>query len=263
MPVNISDIVHFTGLDPDFNPYPQMDKRYGPYKSISAALSALPTSVRCVGLTVGIDTNGSIKEYWFKDGTSNSHLIEKLDDSYNNYRQKGGVKTRDAFYKSLKDIIDSAAHVVVYSNVDNVKVIVTVSKNSPSTIGNSISDDTMPMLETNTLEIRTRDLNSSIIESERLISVNVGNNQSNFVLNNEPFLYNYETKGRVRLQLSPATFEHVIGFYNTKTGELLSNSSSYEFDTPQDGKSYITIKFKTGTEDSSSSTKSPISTQYN
>ena len=98
MAVTISDIVNFTGSDSRFNPYPQMDKRYGPYNSVSAALTALTTSKRCVGLTIGVKSGDSITEYWFKDGVSDSNLVEKADSTYQNYKSNSGDKTKDDFY---------------------------------------------------------------------------------------------------------------------------------------------------------------------
>jgi hypothetical protein len=54
-----------------------VDAKFGPYNSIETAKSDIPLSMRYKGLTVGIITNNSVKEYWFKDGIENANLIEK------------------------------------------------------------------------------------------------------------------------------------------------------------------------------------------
>jgi hypothetical protein len=55
-----------------------IDNKYGPYNSVSAALAALPAFIRARGLTVGVIENNALKEYWFKEGTNNSDLVEKI-----------------------------------------------------------------------------------------------------------------------------------------------------------------------------------------
>ena len=61
-----------------------VDNRYGalsgvgqtiPYTTTAAALSAIPSAYRHLGLTVGVLDGTSVKEYWFKDNTST--LVEK------------------------------------------------------------------------------------------------------------------------------------------------------------------------------------------
>lgn len=137
MAVNISDIVNFTGNDSEFNPYPQMDSRYGPYNSVSTALSALTMSKRCIGLTIGIKNGNSITEYWFKGGILNSNLVEKADDTYQNYKSSGGTNTRDNFYSTLVKIVDSSTYVILHANADNVKAEVTLSDGEAIEIGSS------------------------------------------------------------------------------------------------------------------------------
>ncbi|MBQ1297539.1 MAG: hypothetical protein IIY21_26085, partial [Clostridiales bacterium] len=57
-----------------------LDTKYGPYESVHAAYTALtsPTNYVVVGLTVGIQTNDGIVEYWFQNGTSESDLVLKV-----------------------------------------------------------------------------------------------------------------------------------------------------------------------------------------
>jgi hypothetical protein len=55
-----------------------VDVKYGPYSTVSAALSEIPLTLRHIGLTVGInDTTAGLKEYWFKSGTANADLVLK------------------------------------------------------------------------------------------------------------------------------------------------------------------------------------------
>jgi len=54
-----------------------IDAKYGPYASVAAALADIGATLRYKGLTVGIETNGSVSEYWFKDGTTNANFVEK------------------------------------------------------------------------------------------------------------------------------------------------------------------------------------------
>lgn len=257
MAVTISDIVNFTGSDSRFNLYPQMDKRYGPYNSVSAALTALTTSKRCVGLTIGVKSGDSITEYWFKDGVSDSNLVEKADSTYQNYKSNSGDKTKDDFYSTLTKIVDTSTYVILHANADNVKVEVTLSDGEVVEIGSSSTTSTTGTISTEPpgqlayLQLDTRDLDVSLPEDSRTVNVNISNGGGNtsFVLNGDTIHHSYSGIGgaigsKVTLSLPPSTYEQVIGFYDSKTGELLSNEQEYKFDTPSDGMSYITIKFK-------------------
>lgn len=48
-----------------------------PYSGVSAANAAIFPAFRCVGMTVLIDTLGSLKEYWYLAGTANGNLVPK------------------------------------------------------------------------------------------------------------------------------------------------------------------------------------------
>ena len=255
MAVTISDIVNFTGNDSEFNPYPQMDERYGPYDSVSAALTALTPSKRCVGLTIGVKSGNSITEYWFKDGVSDSNLVEKADSTYQNYKSNSGDKTKDDFYYTLKKIVDTSTYVILHSNVGSVKVEVNLSDGEVVEIGSSSSSSstssTQPPGQLAYLQLDTKDLDMSLPEDSRTVNVKVSNGGGNtsFVLNGDTIHHSYSGLGgtigsKVTLSLPLSTYEQVVGFYDSKTGELLSNEQEYKFDTPSDGMSYITIKFK-------------------
>ena len=54
-----------------------IDAKYGPFASVATANSEVGSTLRYLGLTVGIITAGSIVEYWYKDGILDSDLILK------------------------------------------------------------------------------------------------------------------------------------------------------------------------------------------
>lgn len=58
-----------------------LDTRFGPYDSINDALSEIPAFQRHQGLVVGILVNGSVTDYWFKDGINNYDLVIKGSDA--------------------------------------------------------------------------------------------------------------------------------------------------------------------------------------
>lgn len=251
MAVTISDIVNFTGNDSGFNPYPQMDERYGPYDSVSAALTALTTSKRCVGLTIGIKSDNSITEYWFKDGISDSNLVEKADSTYQNYKSNSGDKTKDDFYSTLTKIVDTSTYVILHANANNVKVEVTLSDGEVVEIGSSSTASIQPPNQLAYLQLDTKGLDVSLPEGSRTVNVSTSNggDSASFVLNGNTIHHSYSGMGgtigsKVTLSLPLPTYEQVVGFYDSNTGELLSNEQEYEFDMPSDGMSYITIKFK-------------------
>lgn len=55
-----------------------IDNKYGPYTTLASALTSIPSFKRVRGLTIGIIDNNLLKEYWFKEGTNNIDLIEKV-----------------------------------------------------------------------------------------------------------------------------------------------------------------------------------------
>lgn len=54
-----------------------VDSRYGPHVDIATALQAVPEQYRYPGLVIGIKDAGALTEYWFKDGVTEAHLVEK------------------------------------------------------------------------------------------------------------------------------------------------------------------------------------------
>lgn len=77
MSILIVDSIKNGALDENFDVKPNIDDNYGPYASTTEANSKIPTDDRAIGLTVGVKTGVTIKEYWYNGGTKDSNLIEK------------------------------------------------------------------------------------------------------------------------------------------------------------------------------------------
>lgn len=54
-----------------------VDAKYGPYPDLATAKSDIGSSLRFLGLTVGIETNGTVEEYWWESGTTDNDLVAK------------------------------------------------------------------------------------------------------------------------------------------------------------------------------------------
>lgn len=51
--------------------------RYGPHDTVAAALDAVPSEFRRLGLTLGVLDGGQVTEYWWRGGTSDQDLVVK------------------------------------------------------------------------------------------------------------------------------------------------------------------------------------------
>ena len=77
MAINLSDNILAKTTAP-------ADAKYGPYSGADinaaklAATTYLDSSFRYKGLTVGLVVGTELYEYWFKNGISDTHLIQKL-----------------------------------------------------------------------------------------------------------------------------------------------------------------------------------------
>ena len=54
-----------------------VDAKFGPYADLETAKTEVGSTLRYKGLTVGILFSGSVAEYWWKDGITDSDLIAK------------------------------------------------------------------------------------------------------------------------------------------------------------------------------------------
>lgn len=79
--ISISEPIINNSVDQQYNPLPNLDANYGPYRTIKEAIAALPREIRTVGLTVGIRKSNVIKEYWFNGGIENENLVIKQAES--------------------------------------------------------------------------------------------------------------------------------------------------------------------------------------
>ena len=55
-----------------------IDAKFGPYATTAAALADIGATLRYKGLTVGIEENGKVVEYWFGNGILNADLVIKI-----------------------------------------------------------------------------------------------------------------------------------------------------------------------------------------
>ena len=101
MAINIGESIKNNAVDSNFKPLPNIDSAYGPYASVAAANSAIATNARSIGLTVGIITGNSIKEYWYSGGTSNTNLVQKGGGS----GEGGGVN-----FEVATDVTDTVVY---------------------------------------------------------------------------------------------------------------------------------------------------------
>lgn len=62
------------------NPYSNIDYNYGPYASKEAACTAIIKPQRLLGLTVAIEGDNGVEEYWFKEGVEDRDLVAKQED---------------------------------------------------------------------------------------------------------------------------------------------------------------------------------------
>jgi hypothetical protein len=80
-----------------------IDNKYGPYNNLASVLTSIPSFKRARGLTVGVIEGGLLKEYWFKEGTNNSDLVEKITSA-----QSGGGGVISKTYAELKTLKDAS-----------------------------------------------------------------------------------------------------------------------------------------------------------
>ena len=89
-----------------------IDRRAGPYQSVSDALAAIPMNGRREGLTVVITGNPQ-QEYWWKDGISDAHLQLKT----------GAPKP------SLKYVLNNVQSIVITHGLQDYPTVVVLDNN--------------------------------------------------------------------------------------------------------------------------------------
>jgi len=73
MAINLNDNLSI------FAPKPA-DNRYGPYSGLEQALLSVPLPFRHLGLTLGVETENGVRNYWFQDGIEDGDLVERAGD---------------------------------------------------------------------------------------------------------------------------------------------------------------------------------------
>ncbi len=83
-----------------------VDYLYGPFESIETACSKVPQSIRSAGRTVGILTSSGVVEYWWKNGVTDSDLVEKSQSD-------GGGNLADNLENFIEVIPTSEGNIVI------------------------------------------------------------------------------------------------------------------------------------------------------
>lgn len=91
------------------------DAWYGPYADLAAARTAIPTTMR-LHRTVGIITAGAIVEYWWKSGSGDADLEEKIADIDNASELDYGLTS----YGTQAEVEDAADNPTLASIPDNL-----------------------------------------------------------------------------------------------------------------------------------------------
>lgn len=79
MPITINDSLQNNSPKPLNNKYGVFASGvFRPYNSIAEANSLIPVAYRHIGLTVLINVGGTPTEYWYRSGTSDGSLVEKV-----------------------------------------------------------------------------------------------------------------------------------------------------------------------------------------
>ena len=102
-----------------------IDILYGPYNSIEEACTSVPKARRSLGRTLGIITEGSLEEYWWKSGIEDSDLEAK------NREELPSLKYTDDFPKDTiikKDLGDNLFIKVNFTSPTYGQCTITVNK---------------------------------------------------------------------------------------------------------------------------------------
>lgn len=146
----VGQLIVNNATDEQFNLYPNLDAKYGPYDDIGQALSALSKPTRAVGLTVGIRKEGNaIEEYWFKGGIENKHLVLKqlsadLSDYYNKKEVDDKFVDVDDKFKEVDNTIENTNKEVsdLRDEVINKTVEAVIAQDTPPTNKDALWIDT-------------------------------------------------------------------------------------------------------------------------
>lgn len=146
----VGQLIVNNATDEQFNSYPNLDAKYGPYDDIGQALSTLSKPTRAVGLTVGIRKEGNvIEEYWFKGGIENKHLVLKqlsadLSDYYNKKEVDDKFVDVDDKFKEVDNTIEDTNKEIsdLRDEVINKTVEAVIAQDTPPTNKDALWIDT-------------------------------------------------------------------------------------------------------------------------
>ena len=95
-----------------------VDYLYGPYTSLSLALSSIAPALRSVGKTVGVIENNIVVEYTFKGGITDADLIKKVPDTLTKADVTTIVDSAISEISSKPSVIDSDEQLVGSYNIN-------------------------------------------------------------------------------------------------------------------------------------------------
>ena len=90
------------GIQP-INALSNIDVRYGPWASLADARTNT-AGTRVTGLTVGVNENGGVVEYWFKEGIGDNDLVEKTSSGGGMLNWSGSTANAVGTYISVSGI---------------------------------------------------------------------------------------------------------------------------------------------------------------
>ena len=100
------------------NAYSDLDERYGTYPNVEVANNSIAQSVRKPGLTVGIEQDQKVTEYWYYGGVEDIHLIPKIAPG------QGANSTEDVL--TTLDVGASEAYTIIPEGIsftDYIKLV--------------------------------------------------------------------------------------------------------------------------------------------
>lgn len=145
-----------------------IEPRHGPFSSVATAISKIPYTRRHLGLTVFINTEDGIVEYWFKRGITNDHFIPKTNDSSISYK--------------VIEISSSIVDLSVYPDVNIFYIIVSSDITISSIIPPNKQEFTLVFSSINANSVIIKD-RTNFTPSGSAVTINTGEIDSEFIAN--------------------------------------------------------------------------------
>lgn len=94
--ITIGNRIQNNTLDPNTNkPYPNIDKNYGPYKSIEEAYACIPEQLRSIGLKFGVINDNELVEYYFTKDEDDNIITKPVVETNVGLIGLNGIKIQD------------------------------------------------------------------------------------------------------------------------------------------------------------------------